>query len=405
MTAPLHNIDVLIYTESTEPGGVTRVISMTLRHASRYGSVVLICKNREALKPWYNELWEDDVIIRTVALRGVLDITNWFDIPNIVRTIRLARKAKLLHCHLHAPFSCSPIIILAGIFSRTKIVVTEHYITQLKFLRRRKLSLIPSFVREAKIALQTTLKKISFRFIDKIIMVSESNQRFMAETFGKDIEHKTMVIVNGIETSLYCDNQTFSINHGIDRNINVYTVVVVAGLNNQKGHEYLFRSVPIILRKIPETRFVLVGDGHLREYLEELASSLGITNAITFLGFRSDVADIVRASDLFVLPSIFEGLPLSLIEAMACGKAVVATNVDGTADVVVDGVTGYLVPPRDPEQLAQKIIELLENPELRIRFGKAGREKVQKFFSAERMIQDYERLYEELLENTSNVWT
>jgi len=402
MTSPSHNIDLLVYTESTEPGGVTRVISMILKHASRYGSVVLIGENTEALKPWFDDLGENGVHIRTVALRGLLDITSCFDISNIVRAIRLVRTAKVLHCHLHTPFSCSCIIILAGILSRTKIIVTEHYISQLKFLRRRKLSPIPSLLREAIIALRTTLKKISFRYIDKIITVSESNQKFMLETFGKEIESKTMVIVNGIETGLYRDNNAPSLSAGIDRNKNVRTVVVVAGLNNQKGHEYLFRAVPIILMKIPGAHFLLAGDGHLRKYLEELASSLGITSAITFLGFRPDVADIIRASDLFVLPSIFEGLPLSLIEAMACGKAVVATNVDGTADVVVDNVTGYLVPPRDPEQLAQKIINLLENTESRLKFGEAGKERVQKFFSADRMVQDYERLYKELLENISN---
>ena len=184
----------------------------------------------------------------------------------------------------------------------------------------------------------------------------------MIETFGQSIDYKIKVIANWINPNLYSDSHNLAANHGITSDTLGQKVVVVAGLNNQKGHEYLFRSIPIVLRRIPNAKFILVGDGHLRSYLEDLASSLGITNAVTFMGFRSDVADIVRTSDLFVLPSIFEGMPLSVIEAMACSKAVVATNVDGTAELVADNVPDILFHPETQNNLPKKLSNFLKIP-------------------------------------------
>ncbi len=391
-----------VYYEGTDLGGVSSVIEMIINGTASAFPTGLVCSDSSGLQKWREAFKARNVKVITAAVRNKFDFFGWFDFPNLFRLLRFVRRSKILHCHLHTTFSCVPVIILAGIFTRLKIIVTEHYVTQIKFLRRRKLSRIKFFLREIKIAVLTFSKKISLRFIDMIVVVSQANRRFMIETFGQSIDYKIKVIANGINPNLYSDSHNLAANHGITSDTLGQKVVVVAGLNNQKGHEYLFRSIPIVLRRIPNAKFILVGDGHLRSYLEDLASSLGITNAVTFMGFRSDVADIVRTSDLFVLPSIFEGMPLSVIEAMACSKAVVATNVDGTAELVADNVTGYLVAPRDTEQLAEKIIELLENTELRIQFGKAGKERAKKFFSADRMIQEYERLYKDLVENVTN---
>jgi glycosyltransferase involved in cell wall biosynthesis len=174
-------------------------------------------------------------------------------------------------------------------------------------------------------------------------------------------------------------------------------VAVVAGLNNQKGHRYLFEAIPSVARRHPQILFLLVGDGHLRESLKTLARELGISRHVEFLGMRHDVPSILQMSDLFVLPSLFEGMPLSVLEAMAAGKAVVATDVDGTKEVVVDGETGYLVPPRNAEQLARRIDDLLSDDDRRRLFGKQGRERVATTFTTEKMAHAYALLYQELL--------
>lgn len=393
---------ISVYYEGTDLGGVSSVVEMIVNGTASAFPTILVCRDSSGLRRWREAFEARNVEVITAAVRNKFDLFGWFDFRNLVMLLKIIRRTNILHCHLHTTFSCIPVIILAGMFTRTKIIVTEHYVTQLKFLRRRKLSPIPSFVREIKIAVLILLKKISLRFIDKIITVSEANQRFMIETFGQNIAAKLIVIANGIDTSWYDEQVGMVANSETNLQRHSRKVVVVAGLNNQKGHEYLFRSIPIIRKRIPSVQFLLVGDGHLRNYLEDLAGLLGITESITFMGFRSDVADIVRASDLFVLPSIFEGMPLSVIEAMACGKAVVATDVDGTADVVVNNVTGYLVPSQNTEELAHKIIELLEDAELRTRFGKKGKERVEKFFSSDQMIRKYEVLYKEFLDSVPN---
>jgi len=390
---------ITVYYESTDIGGVSSVIAMVINGTAETYPTVLISRKSHSLQKWYEAFGARNVQVVTSALRNRLDLLGWLDVPHLFTSLKIIRRTKVLHCHLHTTFSCIPIIILAGIFTKAKIVVTEHYVTQLKFLRRRKLSLIASLVRETKIAVLLFLKRISFRFIDRIVTVSESNRVFMIETFGRRIESKLTVIANGIDTSRYTEDREVTADHDVNHRADSRTVVVVAGLNNQKGHEYLFHAIPIILRKIHDARFRLVGDGHLRSHLENLTETLGIKNSVEFMGFRADVVDIIRSSDLFVLPSIFEGMPLSVIEAMACGKAVVATGVDGTADVMVDNITGYLVPPKDPEQLAQRIIKLLESDELRTQFGAAGRKRACELFSTDRMVKDYKKLYDELFED------
>jgi glycosyltransferase involved in cell wall biosynthesis len=244
------------------------------------------------------------------------------------------------------------------------------------------------------------LKRYSLRFIDETITVAESNKKFMLSTFGWSSHLRVRAIPNGVDTHKY-SNQKENDNCPSEKEDHEYTAVVVAGLNNQKGHEYLIKAIPMILTRLPRVQFLFVGDGHLRNFLETLTVSLGVQHAVRFLGWREDVTTILRSTDLFVLPSLFEGLPLSLIEAMACAKAVVATNVDGTADVVVDGVTGYLVPPKEPEQLAQKIVTLLKNRNLRQQFGRAGQERVSALFGAERMAENYASLYSKYL-NSNN---
>ena len=118
----------------------------------------------------------------------------------------------------------------------------------------------------------------------------------------------------------------------------------MAGLNNQKGHRYLIDALPVIQKVYPDVRVLFVGTGHLRSELEHHALVRGVSRSIVFLGHREDVPAILRGADLSILPSLFEGMPLSLLEAMAIGTPVVATAVDGSTEVVVDGETGSARP-------------------------------------------------------------
>ena len=390
------NLELAVYFEANDVGGVTAVTRTLLDAKPADTSVVVICPNNSEIRKWAEDTTSRKVSFVFTALKNRWDFLGWLHFVNIIRNLRIIRKAKVLHCHLHTPFSCLPIIILAGMFTKARIVTTEHYISQLKYLRRRPLSPLKSLIREARIRFQLFMKLLSFRFIHTIVTVSESNRDFMISEFGQQIEPKLRAIPNGINLTEYLAPANQQERAVQDKDSDL-TVVTVAGLNNQKGHEYLVRAIPSIVAEFAQVRFVFVGEGHLRSSLENLATSLGIENKVEFAGWRTDVPAILRRSDLFVLPSLFEGLPLSLIEAMASGKAVVATDVDGTHDVVIDGATGFLVPPKDPAALSQRIAELLADSKMRERFGQAGKERVFASFSDSRMTREYSELYESAL--------
>jgi len=160
-----------------------------------------------------------------------------------------------------------------------------------------------------------------------------------------------------------------------------------------KGHRNFLQAASEVLRSCSNVRFVLVGDGLLRREMEMECQLLGITEAVTFLGWRRDLDKIYADLDMVVMSSLNEGTPVSLIEAMAAGKAVVATRVGGVPDVVEDGKTGLLVPPKDPKALADAILRLLNDGDLRRSLGERARVSVFPKYDVSRLVQDMKDFY------------
>lgn len=170
-------------------------------------------------------------------------------------------------------------------------------------------------------------------------------------------------------------------------------VGTVGHLSPQKGHADFLEAARRIADQRPEARFVLVGDGPLRPALQTLAAGLGLADRVTFTGTRADVARLLAAFDVAVLPSHTEGMSNALLEAMAMRRPVVATGVGGTPDVVQDGATGKLVPARSPAALADAVLGLAGDPDAARRMGAAGHAWVAEHLSLERMVRRYEDLY------------
>lgn len=179
--------------------------------------------------------------------------------------------------------------------------------------------------------------------------------------------------------------------HGIADEI---AVGVVAALERRKGHDVLFRALAGIRGRAPAIRCLVCGDGSQRAGLAALARELGIADIVTFLGEQRQVADVLAALDVFVLPSRHEGLGVAVLEAMAVGLPVVASAVGGIPEAVAHQATGLLVPPEDAEALGRAVFALATDPERARALGSAGRERVRGEFSMERMAESYERLYE-----------
>jgi glycosyltransferase involved in cell wall biosynthesis len=176
-------------------------------------------------------------------------------------------------------------------------------------------------------------------------------------------------------------------------------VGVVGRLVEDKGQEVLLRAVPVILKTSPEARFLLVGTGSREPHLRHLAASLGVERAVSFLGFRDDVPEITAALNLSVLPSIdCDASSAVLKEALACGVPVVATSIGGAAEIVDDGETGLIVPPRDPDRLAAAILALLDDPERARAMGRRGSRTVAERFTPERLADETLEVYRRVVE-------
>ena len=168
----------------------------------------------------------------------------------------------------------------------------------------------------------------------------------------------------------------------------------VAALVPHKGQKHLIEAAAIVVRQVPDARFIIAGEGELRESLERQIKEHRLEKHVLLAGFRPDVLSLHQAFDIFVMSSVTEGLGTSVLDAMAAGKPVVGTRAGGIPEVVVDGTTGLLVPPRDHEAMAAAIVTLLKDEGLRRRMGEAGLARARERFSAERMVQDTLRVYE-----------
>jgi glycosyltransferase involved in cell wall biosynthesis len=162
----------------------------------------------------------------------------------------------------------------------------------------------------------------------------------------------------------------------------------VAALVPHKGQRHLIEAAALVLKRVPDARFVIAGEGELRESLERQIREHHLDKHVFLVGFRPDVLSLHRAFDIFVMSSVTEGLGTSLLDAMACGKPVVATSAGGMPEVVTDGTTGILVPPRDHDAMAGAIVRLLTDEHARRAMGAAGEARVREHFSSERMVQD-----------------
>ena len=174
-------------------------------------------------------------------------------------------------------------------------------------------------------------------------------------------------------------------------------VGTIGALVAQKDHHTLIEAAALVVKQVSDVRFVILGEGELRPQLEKQIKHLHLERHVFLAGFRADVLELLKDVDLFALSSTHEGMCTSLLDAMAAEKAAVATAVGGVPEVVDDVETGFLVPPREPEALAARIIQLLKDQPLRRRMGRAGLERVRRLFTVERMVQETAAAYKKVV--------
>jgi glycosyltransferase involved in cell wall biosynthesis len=245
--------------------------------------------------------------------------------------------------------------------------------------------------------------RFSERFVDRFIVVSDSLEKIMIEKHG--IESQRVVkIYNGIEKDEYCiaDEEIAykrsRFRKKSDLGDNVPVIGVIGRLVWQKGFEYFIEAIPDVLRRFPKAMFLIVGEGELKDELKMKSKMLKLEDKIIFTGFRNDIKDVLASVDTFVMPSLMEGLPVVLLEAMAMMKPIVATKIEGIREVLENGLTGLLVSPKDPQVLSEAIVDLLIHKDKARQMGLAARKVVEERFGVDIMVQKVEGVYEELLQ-------
>ena len=176
-----------------------------------------------------------------------------------------------------------------------------------------------------------------------------------------------------------------------------YVIGTVASLSEQKGHHYLLEAARLIARMQQDVHFVLIGDGPLRKRLQEQVWNANLGQIVTFLGRRSNVNDLYPGFDCFVLPSLWEGFPLVVVEAMACGLPIVATSVGGVPEALCNDLWGMLVPPGDPRALVEAIVAMKSDPDKAKSIAENGRARAVECFSLDAILRQYIAIYEKIL--------
>ncbi len=241
------------------------------------------------------------------------------------------------------------------------------------------------------------MEKITLPITDKLIVVSALNiEKGLQDGIGQPDDY--VVIRSGIELDRFGHPQVSrdEMRHALGIPLNATVIGSVTRLSPQKAPLDFIQAAATVAQSHPETYFVMVGDGPLRAEVEQLAHELGIADHLILTGLRRDVPELMATFDIFVLSSLWEGLPRVLPQAMATGLPLVATATDGSVEAVQDEVNGLLVPPSDPASLAQALLRLLDAPALAQQMGDAGRASVEEF-SDQKMVAQIAALYRQLL--------
>ncbi len=361
-------------------GGVERVVDEVCRCLARQGHALRVFTFNTARAPAH-EVVDGVHVYRAPAIQltRVTRMQASFSPGLLPLAWRLARSQPpdILHAHNLFFSSTTAAVLLRRVLKRP--LVTTMHLGSLRHLGGPSRLLASSYER--------TLGRAIVRGSDRLIAVSNDVAQHAVHLGARP--EAVRIIANGVDVRQFRPSTS--------RENGPFRVACVGRLIFNKGPQYLVEAAPEVLRAHPETEFVFVGDGPLRPRLEERARRLGISHRVTFLGTRPDVAAILQRCDLLARPSLLEGMPLTVLEAMACGLPVVATPISGTAELVRDGETGLLVRPADPASLARAILRLMDDEPLREACGKKARRLVARGHSWDAVAAKTLAVYSELL--------
>jgi sugar transferase (PEP-CTERM/EpsH1 system associated) len=303
---------------------------------------------------------------------------DWRCVWRLARLMRRERVG-LIHAHQYGPFFYG--LAARLLYRRPALVFTEHGRQHPDYPRRKRI----------------VVNRLLLQRRDRVVGVGEAVREALIRNEGIPPQ-RVEVIYNGIDLAPFSPDGV-SPPAEVRREIGVgaedLVILQVARLDYLKDHATAVRTLAHVARHRPDARLLLAGEGPEREGIEKLIREHDLGRHVLLLGQRTDVPRLLAAADLFLLTSISEGIPLTVIEAMAAGLPVVATGVGGLAEVVEEGKTGLLAPAGDHAALARDLLRLAEDPGLRAEMGRRGRERAFARFSEDQMVERYRQLYNE----------
>lgn len=364
-----------------ERGGVEEHVLSLVRDIDRSRFLPYVVAPPKLFDLFGKDLADTDATVLPLKLQGLFDIAGRFDFISFLRKHRI----QIVNTHMFiASISFSPLARLAGV---PVLIETSHGV--------EKWRLEKGFVKRNSFVVDRLISMLQTR----ILAVSHACSRDLVEIKG--IPPKKIVVVqNGRDLSNFSPllperRKALRALYGLSDED--YVFGVMARLDFQKGHVYLFEAITLLLKKRKDFKVLVIGDGILREDLRQKVMELGIEAHVIFTGFQKDLPGYHGVLDVHVLPSLFEGLPLGLIEASAMERPVIATEVDGSPEVIVKNETGILVPPRNPAKLADALEYALNNKDAMVAMGKKGRTFALEHFTLERQVRESEDLYSSLV--------
>lgn len=315
------------------------------------------------------------------------EIHWWDDLIALKKLIKIIREYKPDIVHTHTA--------KAGTIGRVAAIITRVHLRLHTFHGHVFAGYFTPIVTRIFIRIERFLA----HFTHRIIAISHSQKKDFTDKFHIAPQHQCIVVPLGLDLEnllqLSSDglksHGEFGLGHGD------LVVTIVGRMAPIKNHELFFNCASVVAQKCGDhVRFLVVGDGELRSALEQQVKRLGLSSRTRFVGWQSEMAKVYQVSDIVVLTSLNEGTPVSIIEAMAAAKPVVATNVGGVSDIVSDGVTGFVVPSNNVQAITDKILILLASEKLRRTFGQNARKAVASRFTTKRLVRDVAFLYHDL---------
>jgi glycosyltransferase involved in cell wall biosynthesis len=341
--------------------------------------VAAICSRRDEIEPLRQGLVAAGVQVHALAERQGSPLSAIGRLRALVATLRRYPRC-IFHLHCTGP-AAGELVMLSGHLAGARAVLrTEH------------LPPVPPCTTRERVLVQ-----LRDHALARVICVSEQTRREHLERLGRKPE-KCVVVPNCVDLERFSPRvraDAVYAEFGLDPAAPIVGTVSRLG-EHRKGMSYFLQMAAIVAEAYPAARFLIVGDGSLRPALEQEAAALGIARNVIFTGERQDVPRLIAAMQVFVMPSLWEGGPYTVIEAMAMAKPVVATPVGLVPDAVEDHVTGLLAPIADSGALARGVLELLGNQDLAYRLAQSGRERVTAHFSLDAMVDGVVHVYRDV---------